>query len=497
MNAHVMPFVKRGFAAGPILLVLASIFVALFLGLAAAFLPWIFVLGFVVAATAVVLAAASPHLALIFVMMLVFEVIPNSLQPRLPIGPGKLQVYDILILLLSAFVVLRAWANGQRPLQALGPVRWPLYYLSTCVLISLIYVRYFAPNLMALAEARQQIMWLAVPLMVLSADTPKKFKTMVTMIVVIGLIIALYVTLQSTLDIRIMTSARVERLDKVNSDVTRSIAGGGIYIVVFSLFLIMNRMIGRQVSWIWGGLGCLLLVLGLAVQFGRGVWVATAFGLLVSAALYRGFAGVLRIALAGVMAVTLALGVAAVVKPRLAEAVAARALGIGTEVQSGVSFNWRILENQAALPRIERQPFTGVGIGGEYKQMRTSLGFDQETTYIHNGYLYFPLKMGIFAAFIPFAFITAFILTIRQASANAARPQDKGFSAALCGAFSVPVITSFTQPEWAATQGVAAFAIMTGLALLYRMHGSAFVLAEAKKNRIGNRFGIGKPVFPR
>lgn len=468
MNARMGSAPRSPGYLGPII-ILVALCVALFGGLIVSYLPWFFVLGGVFLVAVVAAAGVRPHFALLFVLMLVFEVIPQGLQPRVPVGPGRLQLYDIVILLLSVLVLLRAWAQGQRPLYSLGPVRWPLYYLLACLSSSLIYVRFFAPNQLALAEARQQIMWLVVPLMVLSVDTAKRYRFMVWSIVAVGLIIALYVTIQSLFGIRIMTGARVEMLDRLNSDITRSIAGGGVYIVVFAFFLILNRMIEGRIFWLWAGLAALLLVSGLAVQFGRGVWIATTIGLLISAALFRGFGGVVRVVIGATIAIAIVFSAALVFKPRLAEAVADRLTGIGAEVESGQSFGWRVMEIRDALPRIEQQPMTGVGIGGDYR--RTS-HLSQETTYIHNGYLYFPLKMGLFAAFVPFAFIAAFVVTIRQAKSRAGLAADPGFVAALCGAFAVPVITSYTQPEWSATQGVAAYAILMGLALLYRTFGA-------------------------
>ncbi len=450
-----------------------AVFTALLGGLLTAYLPWFLVLGLMIFLAILLATAAKPHLALIFVFMLVFEVIPQYFQPRMAAGPGKLQLYDVVILLLAAVVLLRAWAQGQRPLHSLGAVRWPLYYLALCLFLSLIYVRNYAPNVMALAEVRQQIMWLVVPLMVLSVDTPKRYRVMVWSVVAIGLLVSLYVTIQSLFEIRIMTAARVEVLDPTKEkDVVRSIAGGGIYIVVFALFLILNRLIERRIHWLWGGLACFLLVAGLTVQFGRGVWIATAAGLLISAGIFRGVGGVVRTALAAAVVVAVTFSAAWVVKPRLAEAAVARLSGIGTEFRAGESFGWRLRENDAALARIEKQPLTGVGIGGEYKQTTSAGGFNQETTYIHNGYLYFPLKMGVFASLVPFAFIVAFIMTLRQANARHLSTADPAFVAALCGAFAVPVITSGTQPEWTAPQGIAAYAILTGLALLYRLYGA-------------------------
>jgi len=464
---------RRRFDFRALFLVLGALFVALFAGVLSAFLPWFLVVGFVVVVTAVLASTISPHVGLIFVLMLVFEVIPSTFQPRVPFGPGRLQIYDLALLLLSTIVLLRAWARGQQPLQAMGPVRWPLYYLFAAVSLSLVYVRFYAPNVMALAEARQQIIWLIVPVMALSVDTPRRYRQVLWSVAGIGLVIALYVTLQSLFDIRIMTGSRVESLDsEFNRDITRSIAGGGIYIVIFTLMLVLNRMFERRIGWVLGSLASFLLVAGLAAQYGRGVWIATVIGLLVSAAIFRGLAGAVRTTLAVGVIVAVVLSTAMVFKPRVAEALIDRITGIGAEFESGVSFGWRRQEIQLALPRIVDQPLTGVGIGGEYKQVRlASVGGDQDSTYIHNGYLYFPLKMGLWASFIPLAFVAAFVVTVRQGRARHGTVADAGFVAALCGTMVVPVITSYTQPEWSDPRGIAALATLMGLALLYRSHG--------------------------
>lgn len=457
-----------------IFMVLGALGLAAFLGLVTSYLPWIFTLLLVLLPLVLLASISRPMIGLVVVLMFVFEAIPTAFQPRLPFGGGRLQATDVLLIYLGFLVLLRAWMTGQPPLRSMGPLRFPLYYVYTCIGVSLVYVRYFAPNTVALGEARVFIGWLIVPIMVLAADTPQRFRWMLRSVVGIGLVIALYVTIQSLFDIRIMTSARVEALNlDLSSGVTRSIAGGGIYIVIFTLYLLINRMLDRTVSWLWAAPAALLLVMGIAVQFGRGVWLASVLGFLVSAALFRGVIGLFRALALGALTVALVLGVASVTKPRLAEAVIERATGIGSEIKTGGSFNWRRLENDAALLRIERSPLTGTGLGGQYKQTSSSVGhFGIETTYIHNAYLFFPLKMGLFAAFVPLAFIIAFAMTLRQGVKRHREQADPAFVAALAGGFATPCLTSFTQPEFADPRGIAAFAIFCGLALLFRRFGA-------------------------
>ena len=474
------PLPRPDFSA--VALVLGAMFMAVLAGLVTSYLPWLFTLLLVLLPLVLVASISRPMVGLVVVLMFIFEVVPSAFQPRLPFGGGRLQAYDVLLLYLAGLVLLRAWMTRTPPLLSMGPVRWPLYYLLVCVAVSLVYVRYFAPNTLSLGEARVFVAWLLVPIMALAVDTPARYRWMLRSVLAIALVIALYVSIQSLFDLRIMTGARVELLDKdLNSDVVRSIAGGGIYVVIFAIFLLINRMLERKFGWWWAVPAALLLVFGVAVQFGRGVWLSALAGLLVSAALFRGYAGVLRVLLLGSFTVALMLSAAAVFKPRLAEAVVERALGIGYELQSGGSYGWRRMENQAALNRIERNPLLGVGLGGQYKQTASSEGhFGIEGTYIHNGYMFFPLKMGLAASFIPLAFIIAFVVVLRQGVQQHRDDPDAGLVAALAGAFTVPCVASYTQPEWADPRGISAIAILFGLALLFRRFGAVQPAARAR-----------------
>jgi len=215
---------------------------------------------------------------------------------------------------------------------------------------------------------------------------------------------------------------------------------------VFALFVFLNRLAEapRQFWWLLPAIG--LMLLGLAVQFGRGVWVATAAGLLVSAFMHRGWVGAARVLLIGGLALATLVAGLSLLRPRMVDALEERALGIVPELRAGGSFHWRVVENNEALRRIAERPLTGVGIGGDYKRTISSSGsFAVETRYIHNSYLYFPLKMGVLASLVPVAFILAFMLTARRVH-RLQDARDRGLLAALCGSFVVPVLTSGTQP---------------------------------------------------
>jgi len=472
---------RNAIGVGAILGAGAILFVAVFLGYVAAVMPWFISLGLVLLPILFVLVLTKPYVALLLTLAMLFEAVPSAFQPRLPFGGGNLRLYDLLILLLLLVVILRQVLARKSLLVDLGPMLPALGYFTFAFGVSLFYGKFIVHNAEWLTEGRSAITWALLPLIVMACDTPKRFHNFVIGTVVLGLIIALYVSVQSLFEIRIMTEARVEALDVgVNSDVTRSIADGGIYIVIFSVYLILNRLADNRLSWLLGAPLLSLLMIGVAVQFGRGIWVAGALGLVMSTYLHRGFGGLLRVVILGVVGLTLLLGALSIVKPRMVEALLDRATGISREIQSGGSFDWRKRENSAAFTAIERHPFLGVGIGGDYKQTISSKGsFGIETRYIHNGYLYFPLKMGLYAAFIPLVFILCFVRVFRLGLRRHGREGDMGLRAALAGGFFVPVITSFTQPEWVAPRGVAAFCVFMAIALLYLRDGKAVVQHKA------------------
>lgn len=468
------------------LLTLGVIFFALIIGLAIPILPWWFVVVMALLPMVIVASAAAPHLGLLFILLLIFEAVPSIFQPRVPFGGGQLKLYDLLILYMAAVVLLRALLLNLSITQLVGRFMWPLVYLFFWVGVSVIYAHFYMRNEIVLAEARNFIGWLLIPLIVLGIDSPSRYRIFVRGVLLIAVIVAVYVSIQSFFDIRIMTGARVERLDVTqHGDVTRSIAGGGTYLMVFALFYFINRVVERQLHPILGAAVILILITGLTVSFGRGVWLATGIGLIVSSFVHRGVRGAVQTTvLASAMLGVLLSGVA-LIKPQLAEAVIDRASGISTEVGSGGSYHWREIENAEAYKSIVNRPLLGVGLGGEYKRTRSAEGsFAIETTYIHNGYLYFPLKMGWLAVLTPLLLIVAFALSLRDCFLKDGA-LDKGFLAAAAGAFSVPVITSLTQPEWVVLQSIAALSVLISFALLYLRFGA---MSDTKKIR-----GAGVP----
>ena len=431
---------------------------AVLLGLLIPTVPLLPLALIIVGPVLLLIGAIWPLAAVLVTVALAFEIIPTGLV----MGIGSFRPHELMIGYLAVVAVGRALLRHEAIFAPLGRFRWPLLYLVLCVAMSVVYAHFFAHNEFILAELRNfAVWWLLLPTVLLVVRTDADQRLLIHGMIVLALAMSCIVIVQSVFDIRILTEARVEALDNsANADVTRSIAGGVTYLMVFALYYFLSMIARRKGSFLLVGLAVLLLVGGLAVTFGRGVWIATSAGLLLATFINQGVRGVVITGFTGALFVAGMLGLGSVVKPRLVDALIDRAMGVGEELERGGSFAWRGLENRAALAVLEARPLTGVGLGGEYKKTISTRGsFKNETWYIHNAYMAYAVKMGVHAALFPFWMMFAFAATAADALRRASS-DSRSLQAALIGAFIVPVITSYTQPEWIAGSGVVAFSLL-------------------------------------
>jgi O-antigen ligase len=429
--------------------------ICLIAGFAIALLPWWLVLAVVLLPVVIIGGALWPFPILLLALALLFQAIPGRVVPPI----GKFRLDELIMLYLVVVVVMRAVWRRENPLAAAGPFIWPIFYLYVCVVLSAVYVKFFAPNSSLLYELRGFVVWLTVPLLTYVVTGVRQRKALMVFIATVSVLVAIYTMTESFLHIGLLAN-RVEMLDTSNSDVTRSLAGGTTYLMAFTLLWMINKTAAGTRWFPLLMLMALICAGGLAVSFGRGVWIATAFGFVVATWLNRGLWGmVVSVLLAALMLTILLLGIASV-KPRVVEAMVDRALGVSDELRSGGSFYWRHLENGYALAAIDKRPLTGVGLGGQYKNSVSAEGsFENETQYIHNAYVGLMVKMGVQAILVPILMIAIFV-AVAYRMRRAISAEDRPLFAAVVAAFFIPVITSYTQPEWIERSGVGAICLL-------------------------------------
>jgi O-antigen ligase len=448
---------------------------AVFLGLASAVLPWWLVMGALVAPTALVIGLTLPEVGIALMLILVCGLLPAGLSPSISVGPGNIKAPELMILIFFLWALFRMGVSS--PVRGYWHWLRPVLLLLGLTVISAVvaYAMFGTPAKSILADGRQFLSWLIVLPVVVLIRSERQLERLLKAIIFVGCIVAAAALVQFVLGRPIIENARVEDLVTLNkaADVTRSIVGPGNYFLIFSMLLLLARLMTRSVSWVVALPLLGFLLAGLIVNFGRGLWIASFAGAMLLAFWLFRWRGVWRVAVAGTVGLVLSLGLLAAYKPQIIEATYDRLVSSGREsLERNTTLGWRLEETNAALKKIKSYPITGIGIGTSYKPAQPMNGLfvtEQDevlTRYIHNGYLGVWLKFGVFG---PIVLVMLIVGVFRRALRFGREARDirlKTLFLTTAAGFFVPVVTCVTQPEWLSQAGISFFATVIGLQIV-------------------------------
>lgn len=448
---------------------------AVFLGLASAVLPWWLVMGALIAPTALIIGLSLPEIGIALMLILVCGLLPAGLSPAISVGAGNIKAPELMILIFFMWALFRIGTSS--PVSGYWQWLLPVIFFLGLTIVSagVAYVMFGTPPKTILADGRQFLSWLIVLPVIVLIRTERQLERLVKAIVFVGCVVATAALVQFVVGRPIIENARVEDLVTLNksADVTRSIVGPGNYFLIFSMLLLLARLMTRSMSWVVALplLGWLLA--GLIVNFGRGLWIASFAGAMLLAFWLFRWRGVWRVAVAGAVGLVLSLGLLAAYKPQIIEATYDRLISSGHEsLERNTTLGWRLEETNAALKKILSYPITGIGIGTSYKPAQAMNGMfvtEQDevlTRYIHNGYLGVWLKFGVLG---PIVLVVMIVGVFRRALRFGRQARDirlKTLFLTTAAGFFVPVITCVTQPEWLSQAGISFFATIIGLQIV-------------------------------
>lgn len=399
----------RGAGAAAFVVPAFGLFFAIFFGLAAAVLPWQILVGMLSLPVLLLVGIAMPTVLFVAALLLLFGVMPEFIMGALPLGGATLRPAELVLIFCFVIVLTRSLLGGIDLWSLLRPLRWPLLMLGCGVVLGLVKGKLMAHNTLALADARQYVGWLALPVgLWFTVVYPDRLQRIV---IGIALLAATLMILQFGLGVQLIFGFRgAENLSKDFSDVTRSAIGGGLFFLAYAAYRLFLHVCDGE-RWRWTALfGSLIAIGGIVASFNRAIWAGFAVGaflLLILKPRTRHSAVLPVIVLftfAGFGAASLFIA-----KPRAADALVERITSINEEGQRGSSLGFRFDENQQALEALRHSPLVGTGLGSEYKrvyrQLSTAGGFDIETSFIHNGYLSLWLKLGVFGLVLPAALL--------------------------------------------------------------------------------------------
>ena len=418
---------------------------SLVMGVACVFLPWWLVLAFVGAVVYPVVLWLAPW-AGIALYCVALEV-----SPDLKIS-DVMTVASLLVLGIRFAVSRNAmrWLP-RRELQLLAAFM-ALVLLS----VGLAFVVFHNTVPFVYRDGRPFMYWLWLPVLYAlvgaSADGRQKLARVLIGMAVFVAVVAL---VQYFFGLQFVREGRVGALEtggQIDSDLTRVQMPGFTFVLVAAAWALANiSQGGKRLA--YGIPLLLLLAAALYVNFGRGLWVWSAVALLLCGVMLGW-----RRAMLIYLALALVSAVAAIglylVKPAVIDAAVHRMVSVVDEGGNKSSFGWRKLENQAAFSRIAGSPLVGIGLGGEYRNWVYEVrSFTEHTRYLHNGYVFTALKLGVPALLILLAlFIRIWWRAVRQRAVPGNRSNPVWVAAV--ASWVALLGLSLTQPEIATTQTV-------------------------------------------
>jgi O-antigen ligase len=479
------------------LLALAGL--AVFLGLASAVIPAWFVLSVLLVPAVAVLMLIRPEYAVTACAAFVCGLIHPAFVPRIPILGGALSAADFALAMLTVYALV-ALATGARevPREPVAGARFlavvvALFGLTLVfAVINALLLLQINPKFV-LGQTRGLLYLLVLPISVVIMRSQERQERFVNSLMVLGCLFSIGQVLQGVFSLPVFGDQGISALETLGREEGSTNRSNtlGLNVIILALFLTVGAYslgrIGKLRLLVVGG----LLFAGIALTLGRTTFAVV----LVCLTILVGWLNPKKLPLYFVVFLVAVAASAAVlkqVKPDSFDAIYFRMTSIGEEIDHGYSAQWRVWEFQAMLPHIQEHPFTGIGLGADYKGLSGSSARPELNRYMHNAYFYMAGKMGVPAlALFLLAMLAIFIIGRRSAKQHAL-PWSRFVGAAGAVMMIRFLLASVTEPHLMSDYGVVVIAISGALVYMAarRTNGSGTSSASQSGRRRLDRAGL-------
>lgn len=435
----------------------AAIALAAFLGLLAVALPPSYVLGLVLILAYATSLVNWPWVSFVATQIILF-------------ASPDVKMADAATVVAMVSLIIRLVLEKKTREVDFKYIRLLLYIFYASVLISLVVAIFFFRNQnnFIYRDARIFLYWLWIPLLYsLCKDEAKYRGKMSFSISVVAGFVVIATILQASLGQQFIASGRVGALDTegYNQASAIRVQMPGFQFVMLALVSTIFATLNRRMSVFWGGLIVIPLFAAIYLNFGRALWFWTGVSMLLIFPFLTAKRAVAYAAL-GVLITTAAVIGLAAAKPVVAENFVTRLLSVREEGGARSSYGWRKLENEQGLSALLKSPIVGVAIGGEYRPWMRELSlFEDHTRYLHNGYLFMALKIGVIgAASLLLALMISWLRSLSKITRNIAA--NSSYRLAAAATFIPSLLLSITQPEIMTPHGVVFYAVVATLLLV-------------------------------
>lgn len=448
----------------PVLLTLGGS--ALLLGTALAIFPPDVVIGIVLAPLFLAVAWSFPGLAILFIFAVLYGIVPNTVVPSVSAVGGQFRGEDFFVVALFLVLLMKRIGHPMPSFGGFRPFVAPLLFLFVLTTISFANAMFIQGTGLKpiFQETRYFFYWLMAPMVVIAIDTRPKLSRFVVGIMIVALLVALGAIILQTTGVLLVNPGQhittLSTLDQKMGGIVRNKASGSEF-VVFALFLISARYLLKLNGLAMGMLLSGVLAFEILSTFTRSLWGASILGMVLMG-WWLGPRYLLKVAVAGTALAVASIALVSVLKPELLGAVVARASSVGTEVQRGSSLEYRRIEARNVVNQLSAHPF-GIGLGARVHNKFNHIMDDNLMKYVHNGYLYLTVKLGILAIIFPIWLAWVFYRQSRAVLASRPASSDRALVVSLMATLVMLYVFAMTEPEWMNHEAIALIATLIGL----------------------------------
>lgn len=375
------------------------------------------------------------------------------------------KIQDTFTMLVYLELLARALVKGNSKHYLPNYLKRPVSIFAGIVALSFIVSVFYFNNSIPYMyrDGRVFLYWLWLPLLYFSfSKTPEQAaRSLTRLMLVIGCVVSASAIFQFVTGENIVGAGQVMELE------THGIMRSGFYRVQMPGFMfVATALVWTVIAMRFKAVSCalglpllFLFAFGLFVNFGRALWFWTIIALIFSA-IFVGKEHVFKYIVMGLVLCSLVLGATMAFKPDIVDVVIKRTESLKYEGGHGTSFGWRILEYEDSVRTLKGSPIVGVGIGGEYRRWISAIrNFEEHTRYVHNGFLFMALKIGIPAVAL---FLYLFWRLWREAFRTAQNCNGETRVALTACLAIIPAFLgiSTTQPEVMSNYGVLFYALL-------------------------------------
>jgi O-antigen ligase len=422
------------------------------------------------------LTIKKPELSIIGIVIIIASVIDVNTLPLVPLGPGSLNVTDILVLVLLAMSFWRHLSTRVSHPATPSPVsRLLLLFMAYAVCTSIISIKYLGMDLNTVLRLFRVVSYYLLYFMITNLVTSKKqISFMMNALFCVAALVAATMLAQIVIGDSIqLIPGKQYRVDVLEQEVdAMRLQPPGQTLLLACLITVMALITNLR-----SALSLRSRYIYLLVLLGTGVLLTYVRTYLLAIALVTCFYFVVaqpevrrrlaRFLIWGVLLSALAAAGSSVAGGKFQTTVSAMSdrfltLFAGKNLVQSNSLNDRQIENSYALNEIRQHPLLGIGLGQDYRPQIYGPE-DDIAYYVHNVYLWLVLDFGFPGCLVFFLFYLTFLL---RAFKSVRTQQDPYLRSVAAGALLMGVATlpmALVIPLFLEWHSIVVLSILIGL----------------------------------